>query len=133
MRESLVGVADEMYTQLLTVDPDGEKFGNSVFRDVSKNASKLAVRWPAAGGWLVPGGMEEGQQQGGVLTPVGCRVITAGVMVRGVRHGFWPYFCTTDAETRAPAVQIGRIWPCSRIGHRAFYAAASPFDTSQLL
>ena len=50
---------------------------------------ELAVEWPIAGGWLVPDGTEEGQQQGEVHNLVGCCVIGVVLLMRGVRHCGW--------------------------------------------
>ena len=52
--------------------PAVKKIGNSVFLQFWRMRARLAIAWPFAGGRLVPGGMEEGQQQGEVLIPVGC-------------------------------------------------------------
>ena len=49
----------------------------------------------------MPRGVGEWLMEGGGRIPVGCCVITAGMMIRGVRHGCEAIFDLMDAKIRA--------------------------------
>ena len=77
----------------------------------------------------MPRGMGEWLAEGEGPIPVGCCVITAGVMIRGVRHGCERIFDATDAKFRDESLHQGRIRECSRIFKHALCAAALSFNT----
>ena len=61
--------------------------------------------------------------------PAGCCVITAGVLILGVRHGCEQFFDATDAEFQNNNLSQERIPEFSGIFKQALRAAALSFDT----